>query len=342
MTVHYLALDDYLAIAGEVTGQQDETLINAAKTDLADSALHAPAASFAGEEFYPDFVDKAAVRERGRSNDHRSWLYQVLGSGLAAGNQSLQEPVRTTLSPMGSITWDRDLAEVYDKVYSTKADPSVLNPMVELLTELAGGGPALELAIGTGRVALPLSGRLRVEGIELSPHMVERLRAKPGAEAVPVTVGDMTSTRLGRTFKLVYLVANSIMNVTTQDEQLAVFFNAAAHLDVGGCFVLEVMVPQIRRVPSSELARVFTLDPDHIGVETFDDPVGQVAWSHHWMEVDGRLVRHSAPYRYVWPSELDLMGKIADFRLQDRWADWTRQEFSSDSHNQIAVYEKLD
>jgi hypothetical protein len=242
---------------------------------------------------------------------------------------------------MGSVTWDRELAEVYDRVYSTKSDPAVLYPMIELLTELARGGPAMEFAIGTGRVALPLSARLRVEGIELSPHMVERLRAKPGAEAVPVTVGDMTTTVVARTFKLVYLVANSIMNVTTQDEQLAVFVNAAAHLELGGCFVIEVMVPQLRGLPPSELARVFTLDSDHVGIETFDDPVGQVAWSHHWMEVDGRLVRHSAPYRYVWPSELDLMGKIAGFQLQDRWADWTRQEFSSDSDSQIVVYERL-
>ncbi|MBO0728067.1 MAG: methyltransferase domain-containing protein [Acidimicrobiaceae bacterium] len=237
--------------------------------------------------------------------------------------------------------WERELAEVFDQVYSTKFEPAVLDPMVELLLDVARGGPALEFAIGTGRVALPLSARIPVQGIELSAHMVERLQTKPGADAIPVTIGDMTTTRVGGTFRLVYLVANTIMNVTTQDEQLAVFANAAAHLEIGGCFVVDVIVPPLRKVPPSELARVFTLDADHVGIETFDDPVGQVAWSHHWMEVDGRLVRHSAPYRYVWPSELDLMGKIAGFRLRDRWSGWTREAFSSDSVSQIAVYEKV-
>jgi SAM-dependent methyltransferase len=215
-----------------------------------------------------------------------------------------------------------------------------LNPIVDLLVELAGGGPALEFAVGTGRVALALSARgVSVQGIELSPHMAERLRAKPGADAVPVTIGDMTTTQVSGSFKLVYLVANTIMNVTTQDEQLAVFANAAAHLEPGGCFVVEVIVPQLRRVPPGEVARVFTLEPDHVGIETFDDLVGQIAWSHHWVDVGGRLVRHSAPYRYVWPSELDLMAKIAGFRLNARWAAWDRAPFTSDSASQVAVFE---
>jgi SAM-dependent methyltransferase len=191
-------------------------------------------------------------------------------------------------------------------------------------------------------VALPLSARgVPVCGIELSPHMAERLQAKPGAEAVPVTIGDMTSTRVPGSFTLVYLVANTIMNVTTQDEQVAVFANAAAHLEAGGCFVVQVIVPQLRAVPPGERGRVFTLDPDHVGIETFDDLVGQVAWSHHWMEVGGRLVRHSAPYRYVWPSELDLMAKMTGFRLRERWAGWDRSPFTSDSQSQVAVFEKL-
>jgi hypothetical protein len=151
----------------------------------------------------------------------------------------------------------------------------------------------------------------------------------------------MTTTRVPGTFKLVYLVANTIMNVTTQDDQLAVFANAAAHLEPGGCFVVEVIVPQLRRVPQGEVARVFTLDPDHVGIETFDDMAGQIAWSHHWIQAHGRVVRHSAPYRYVWPSELDLMAKIAGFRLQDRWAGWDRAPFTSDSTSQIAVFQTL-
>ena len=242
---------------------------------------------------------------------------------------------------MASIVWDAEIAEVHDQAYRAKFEPSVLGPIVDLLTELARGGPVLEFAVGTGRVALPLSARgIAVHGLELSPHMVRQLLAKPGADAVPVTIGDMTTTRVPGVFTLVYLVANTIMNVTTQDEQLAVFANAAAHLEPGGCFVVEVIVPQLRRVPPGENARVFTLDRDHVGIETFDDLVGQIAWSHHWIEAGGRLVRHSAPYRYVWPSELDLMAKIAGFRLRHRWTGWARAPFTSGSQRQVAVFEK--
>jgi SAM-dependent methyltransferase len=213
--------------------------------------------------------------------------------------------------------------------------------MVGLLAQLAGDGAALEFAVGTGRIALPLSARgIPVHGIELSPAMAEQLHRKPGAEAVRVTVGDMTTTHLSDHFELVYLVANSIMNVTTQEEQIAVFSNAAAHLVPGGHFLIELIVPQLRRVPLSETARVFTLDADHVGIETFDDLVGQVAWSHHWLEVNGRLVRHSAPYRYVWPSELLLMATIAGFELQDRWSDWDRSPFTSESESQVTVFVK--
>jgi SAM-dependent methyltransferase len=243
---------------------------------------------------------------------------------------------------MGSVTWDRQIAEVYDKTYAAQFEPTVLGPMVDVIAGLAGGGPALEFAAGTGRVALALSARgIPVHGIELSPHMAEQMRTKPGADAVPVTIGDMTSTRVPGTFELVYLVANTIMNVTTQDDQLAVFANAGAHLAPGGCFVLEVLVPQLRRVPPGEVGWVFTLKPDHVGIETFDDLVGQIASSHHWIEVDGHLVRHSAPYRYVWPSELDLMAKITGFRVRDRWAGWDRAPFTSDSDSQVVVFEKL-
>src|SRR6266446_3195254 len=208
---------------------------------------------------------------------------------------------------MGSIMWDREMAEVYDQTYRAKFEPSVLDPMVDLLAGLAGDGPALEFAVGTGRVALPLGARgVSVRGLELSPHMAAQLRAKPGAGAIPVTIGDMTATRVpGAPFTLVYLAANTIMNVTTQN------------------------------------AQVFTMDPDHVGIETFDDVAAQIAWSHHWIEADGRLVRHSAPYRYVWPSELDLMARIAGFRLRDRWAGWDRAPFTSDSQNQVAVFERL-
>jgi SAM-dependent methyltransferase len=242
---------------------------------------------------------------------------------------------------MGSVSWDRDLAEVYDETYAAGFGPAVLDPVVDVLAALARGGPVLEFAVGTGRVALRLAERgIAVHGIELSPHMAQRLQAKPGADAVSVTIGDMTTTRVPGTFTLVYLVANTIMNVTTQQDQLAVFANAAAHLEPGGCFVVEVIVPQLQHVPPGDTARVFRLDPDHVGIETFDDLVGQIAWSHHWMQVRGRLVRHSAPYRYVWPSELALMGTIAGFRLRDRWANWQHASFTSDSTTQIAVFDK--
>jgi hypothetical protein len=243
---------------------------------------------------------------------------------------------------MGSILWGREIAEVHDAVYRENFTAAVLDPIVDLLAALARDGPALEFAIGTGRVALPLSARgVSVQGIELSPHMVEQLRAKPGADAIPVTIGDMTSTRVPGTFTLVYLVANTIMNVTTQDEQIAVFANAAAHLESGGCFVIELVVPQLRRVPPGETGWVFTMHRDHVGIETFDDLVGQIASSHHWIQIDGRLVRHSEPYRYVWPSELNLMGRLTGFRLRDRWAGWDRSPFTSESIRQVAVFEKV-
>lgn len=242
---------------------------------------------------------------------------------------------------MASILWGPDVAEVYDRTSAEMFEPGVLDRTVDVLAGLAGSGAALELAVGTGRVALPLSARgVPVHGIELSPHMAEQLRRKPGSDAVPVTVGDMTTTTLGRRFRLVYLVYNTLMNVTTQDEQVDVFLNAAAHLEQGGYFVVELGVPQVRRLPVGEAGRVFALEPDHVGIDTFDDMVGQVTWSHHWMTVDGALVRHSAPYRYVWPAELDLMARIAGLRLRDRWEDWHRVPFTHESRAHVSVWEK--
>ena len=242
---------------------------------------------------------------------------------------------------MASITWGREIAEVYDETSAAMFEPAVLAPAVDVLAELAGRGRALELAIGTGRVALPLAARgVTVCGIELSPHMAAQLVAKPGAAAIAVTVGDMTTTRMDGSFSLVYLVFNTIMNVTTQHEQVAVFANAAAHLEPGGCFVVEVTVPQIRKVPPGELGRVFEMRPEHVAIETFDDIVDQITWSHHWMSAGGRLVRHAAPYRFVWPSELDLMAELAGLRRRDRWSDWHRRPFDGDSTSQVAVFEK--
>lgn len=269
--------------------------------------------------------------------EHKGLFWVFIGE-----NSSTERLVLAQDEAMASMTWDSDIAEIYDTINAAEAEPSVVGPMVDLLASLAGAGPVLEFAVGTGRIALPLRGRgIAVSGIELSPHMAERLRAKPGADAVAVTVGDMTSTRVPGTFTLVYLAANTIMNVTTQEEQVAVFANAAAHLATSGRFVVEVIVPQLRSVPRGERGRVFALAADHVGIETFDDIAGQIAWSHHWNEVGGRLVQHSGPFRYVWPSELDLMARLAGFRLEHRWSGWDKNPFTSDSVKQVAVYEKV-
>jgi hypothetical protein len=248
---------------------------------------------------------------------------------------------------VATIMWGPELAAHYDQTDQEMFSPAVLGPAVDLLAELAragaaGGAPrALEFAVGTGRVALPLSARgVAVTGIELSPHMAAVLRAKPGADAVPVTVGDMTSTRAGDGFSLVYLVYNTIMNVTTQEEQLAVFGNAAAHLAAGGRFVVEVGVPSFADHASARHGQVFDVSDDHVGVDTHDDPVGQIVSSHHWTLIDGQWTRDSAPYRYVWPSEMDLMARLAGLRLEHRWAGWDRAPFTAGSTSQVAVYRK--
>jgi SAM-dependent methyltransferase len=242
---------------------------------------------------------------------------------------------------LATVVWGRDIAEVYDAVSAGSFTSEILEPTVDFLADVAGSGSALEFAVGTGRVALPLSARgVPVAGIELSPYMSEQLARKPGAEAIEVTIGDMASVRVPGPFSVVYLVANTIMNVTTQDEQVAVFANAAAHLPAGGAFVLEVIVPPLRHIPPSELGRVFALDDAHVGIDTFDDPLGQTSWSHHWFRIGDRWVRQSAPYRYAWPSELDLMARIAGLRLRERWADWHRRPFGPESASQVVVYEK--
>jgi SAM-dependent methyltransferase len=238
-----------------------------------------------------------------------------------------------------SVTWGPEIAAAYDATSAAMYDPAVLGPTAEVLHELAGDGRALEFAIGTGRVGLALAARgVPVSGIELSPHMAAQLQAKPGAEQVSITIGDMTTTKAPGSFRLVYLVFNTIMNVSTQEEQVQVFMNAAAHLEPGGCFVLEVGVP---RLPlPGDVGRVFAMDDDHVGIDTLDDPLGQISSSHHWMAVGGRLVRHSGAYRYVWPSELDLMGRIAGLALRNRWAGWNRAPFTGENASQVAVFEK--
>jgi hypothetical protein len=243
---------------------------------------------------------------------------------------------------MATVLWGAEIASVYDATSAGMFESAVLGPTVDVLASLAGNGAALEFAVGTGRVALPLSERgVPVAGIELSPDMAAVLRDKPGAAAVPVTIGDMTSTRVPGVYSLVYLVFNTIMNVTTQDEQVAVFANAAAHLAAGGRFVVEVGLPAVAGLPATELGRVFDISSGHIGIDTIDDPVGQITSSHHWTLIDGQWRRSSAPYRYVWPSELDLMARLAGFRLEHRWSGWDKAPFTAASTSQVAVYQKV-
>ena len=234
-----------------------------------------------------------------------------------------------------------EIAARYDDSAGSMFDADVLDPTIEVLAELAGDGAALELAIGTGRVALPLVARgVPLSGIDLSNAMVEQLRAKEGAQRIEVTIGDMATTRVGGTFRLVYLVFNTIGNLTTQDQQVACFANAAAHLEPGGCFVIEVGVPDLRRLPPGEDARVFSHAPGYVGYDRYTDVVAQQATSHHFV-ADGSGVREfRTPFRYVWPSELDLMAQLAGMSLRDRWAGWDRSPFTGESTSHVSVWEK--
>jgi SAM-dependent methyltransferase len=207
------------------------------------------------------------------------------------------------------------------------------------LADVAGpGGRALEFAIGTGRVALPLAARgVEVSGIDLSQAMVDRLRAKPGGAAPVVVIGDYTSTRVEGTFDLVYLVFNTIGNVTTQDGQVATFANAAAHLRPGGCFVVETGVPHI----ASGRFRVFDHDDRRHGIDEYD-VVTQAMWSHHYTRrPDGAYDRMSIPFRYTWPAELDLMARMAGMRLRERWGWWDRRPFTAESDSHVSVWERV-
>ena len=205
---------------------------------------------------------------------------------------------------------------------------------------LAGAGSALELGIGTGRVALPLSrAGVRVRGIELSTPMVRQLRAEPGGGDIDVTIGDLASVTVGEQFALVYLVRNTITNLTGQDHQVQAFRNAARHLTPGGFFVIENYIPQLRRLPSGETKHVFVHTPTHLGFEEYD-LASQIAYSHHHWVIDGELRQFSTPHRYVWPAELDLMARIAGLELRQRWSDWNRAAFTGDSQSHISVWQK--
>ena len=241
---------------------------------------------------------------------------------------------------MPKIYFDERVAPGYDANSTDMFDPAILDPTVDFLADLAVGGTALELGIGTGRVALPLSRRgIHLHGIEISPPMVEQLRAKPGTDEIGVTIGDFATAKVGDTFSLAYLVYNTITNLTTQDEQVECFRNVAAHLEPGGCFVIEVFVPILQRLPPGETFRTFHRSPTRLSFDEYD-VVTQVLYSHHYRFNDDKYELFSAPYRYVWPSELDLMARLAGMRLRERWGDWTRKPFTSESTSHISVWEK--
>jgi SAM-dependent methyltransferase len=232
------------------------------------------------------------------------------------------------------------VAARYDESSADMFKPAVVDPVVGILAELAGDGAALELGIGTGRIAIPLARRgVPVHGIDLSEAMVARLRAKPGAERVGVTIGDFATTTVEGRFSVAYLVFNTIMNLTTQDEQVACFRNVAAHLEPGGCFVVEVGLPDLQRLPPGETVRPFAVTETRLGFDEYDVAT-QGLISHHYTVTDGNLEIRSIPFRYVWPSELDLMARLAGMTRRSRWSGWNREPFTDDSRKLVAVWEK--
>lgn len=241
---------------------------------------------------------------------------------------------------MSHEIWSERVASRYDAASSEMYNDAVLAPAVEFLADLAGDGRALEFAVGTGRVAIPLSARgIEVCGIELSQPMVDQMVAKPGAERVPITIGDMATTRVAGSFSLVYLVYNTITNLLTQDEQVECFRNAAAHLEVGGHFVVEVFVPELRRLPAGETIAAFDVTSSHLGFDEYD-VVNQRLISHHYWITGGRVETFDSHHRYAWPAEYDLMARLAGVSLHERWSDWHRQPFTSSSTSHVSVWKK--
>ena len=232
------------------------------------------------------------------------------------------------------------VASTYDESSDAMFDPAVVGPTVDFLADLAGDGRALELGVGTGRIAIPLAARgVEVHGIDLSRAMTDRLRAKPGGQDIGITIGDFASAQAGGTFRLAYLVFNTIDNLTTQADQVACFRNVAAHLEPGGCFVIEVGVPVLRRLPYGERFVLFDMSPTHWGFDEYD-VANQGMISHHFELRDGKVEKSSGPFRYVWPAELDLMAELAGLRLRDRWAGWQREPFTNESRQHVSVWAK--
>jgi SAM-dependent methyltransferase len=240
-----------------------------------------------------------------------------------------------------------EIARTYDQTNlgTGMFDDYVLDTTVDCLAELADGGAALEFGIGTGRVAVPLATRgVPVTGIELSPDMLEVLRSKPEASAITAVEGDMAAIRVEGHFSLVYLVFNTITNLTSQDEQVACFENAARHLRSGGRFVVENLVPTLRQLPPGSAGVPFTVTEDYIGIDDFIDRTHkQISRSRHFYRSDdGSFREFTAPFRYVWPAELDLMARIAGMALEHRWAWWDRSNVTGESGSHVSVWRLPD
>src|SRR2546423_757972 len=232
-----------------------------------------------------------------------------------------------------------DVAEHFDRRYAHLEARAIVDPMVEFISGFANGGAALELGVGTGRIALPLAARgVRVHGIDLSGAMISRLRAKPGSEKVSVTVGDIATTSVEGVFSVAYIVANTIMNLTTQDEQVACFQNVGAHLEPHGYFVMEVLVPRLQRLPPGETYQPFAVTQSHLGFDEYDVVQQRVISHHYWIDGDEVQVI-SPPFRYVWPSELDLMARIAGMTLRERRSGSQRDPFTADTAKHVSVWQ---
>lgn len=240
---------------------------------------------------------------------------------------------------MAETHFDGWIATHMERLWPDLFDPAVVQPAVDFLADLAGPGSALEFGIGTGRIAVPLSRRgVRVQGIELSVPMAAQVAAR-GAPDVEVVIGDFATTRVPGSFALVFLLRNTITNLTTQYEQVEAFRNAAAHLEPGGCFVIENYIPELQRLPPGETRRLFTATHDHVGFEEYDI-ASQTAVSHHYWLIDGEVKTLFSPHRYLWPSELDLMARHAGLALSERWSDWDRTPFTSESRSHVSVWRK--
>jgi SAM-dependent methyltransferase len=270
-----------------------------------------------------------------------TWLVGNYGHAREhVGHVQLTKQLYTArIGPLPEDHFGDRVAEDYDESEAAMFAPSVIGATAEFLADLAGPGPVLELGIGTGRIAFPLSERgLDVHGVDLSPAMLAKLRAKRGAGRITLTQGDFASISLDRQFSLIYLVFNTIMNLTTQQDQLACFHNVARHLRPGGRFVIETCVPGIRRLPPGQTVVPFRITPTTLGFDEYEVASQRVV-SHHYRVLGGHVDVRAIPFRYVWPAELDLMARIAGLQLVERWGGWNGEPFTGESERHVSVWE---